>query len=185
MALWGNTDNNAGKPKFLNAADAAKAFFVSKEEALLEENKSRGINGAGWWLYDSYQDSEGNTRHKAVNIVAMTTLNAVSGDAADDATVADVVSLITINTQPQDTDTSSGGATLTIEATTTVGNVTYQWQSKPVGGKWSNYGDETTDTLTLADLDETITGTQFRVKLNSDAGAKELVSDAATVTFVS
>lgn len=182
MALWGNTDNTAGKPKFLNAADAAKAFFVSKEEALLDENKSRGINGAGWWIYETYQDSNGNTRHKANCLVAMTTLNAVSGDAADDATVADVASAITITAQPTDQTESAGAATFSVTASADVGSVTYQWQSKTVGGRWSNVSGATSASLALTGLVAGDDQTQYRVKLNSDAGAEEVVSDAATLT---
>ena len=69
MALWGKLDANGSKPKFLNTADKAKAFFVSAEEAVLETNKEKGITGAGWWLLTEYTDSNGTNRYKAENLL--------------------------------------------------------------------------------------------------------------------
>ena len=185
MALWGKLDNAASMPKWLTAAQKAKTFFISKEEALLDENKSRGINNAGWWLYESYDDSEGNTRHKARCLVAMTVAQSVSGDAADDAVAADVTSTISITVQPADQDTLAGAATFSVTASATVGAVTYQWQSKAAGGRWSNVSGETGASIVLAGQTAGDTGTMYRVKLNSDAGAKEVISGSATLTFVS
>jgi hypothetical protein len=55
-------------------------------EAQLTENRARGLKTPGWVKYTTYQDSQGNTRHKAETLVAMGT---ISGDAADDAVLAD------------------------------------------------------------------------------------------------
>ena len=78
MALWGNTDASGSKPKYLSAADAAKAVFVSAEEALLGTNKSKGITGAGWWLVNEYTDASGTIRYKTECLVAMSVANATS-----------------------------------------------------------------------------------------------------------
>lgn len=184
MTLWSNTDVAGSKPKFLSTADKANTFFVSQEEALLDENKSRGITGGGWWLINSYNDSDGSTRHKAECIVAMTTATAVSGDAADDATIADIASAITISAQPADQSTSGGAATFSVTAAASTGTVTYQWQKKPAGGRWSNVAAETAASIVLAGQTGTEDGDQYRVKLNSDAGAEEVTSAVATLTFV-
>jgi len=185
MALWSNTDVAGSKPKFLSAADKAKTFFVSQEEALLDVNKTRGITGAGWWIVDSYTDSAGSTRHKAECIVAMTTPTSISGDAADDAIVADVTSTISISAPPAGQNTSSGGATFSITATATTGTVTYQWQRKAAGAtRWANVSGETSATIALTGQTAAEDGDQYRVVLNSDAGAAQVTSTAATLTFV-
>ena len=58
--------------------------FADATEGSLAENKSRGINGPGWWQYRSFTDHAGNTRHKAECIAAVTVASSVSGDLADD-----------------------------------------------------------------------------------------------------
>ena len=110
MPLWGKTDATGSKPKYLSTADKANAYFVSREEALLETNKAKGITGAGWWLIKEYKDSGGQSRYKAECLIAMSVANATSGDAADDAVVADVNVTITISAQPANQNTASGAA---------------------------------------------------------------------------
>ena len=100
MALWGKTDAAGSKPKYLTTADKANAYFVSREEALLETNKGKGITGAGWWLVKEYKDSGGQSRYKSECLIAMSVATATSGDAADDAVVADTNVTITISAQP-------------------------------------------------------------------------------------
>jgi hypothetical protein len=84
-------------PKFVyqNAnAPAGKAaleqtFFVDSTEAAVATNKAKGITHSGWWRLKTYTDSASTTRYKAICLVAMGTAVGVSGDAADDSTVAD------------------------------------------------------------------------------------------------
>lgn len=184
MPLWGKTDAEGSKPKYLTAADKAKAVFVSAEEALLATNKSKGITGAGWWLLNEYTGSNGETRYKAEHLIAMTVANATSGDAADDAKVSDAEVVITIGTQPLAQTAVAGEATFTVVATVSSGALTYQWQKKESGAtRWANIGGETTDTLALTGLTaEADNGDQFRVVLGSDSGAKKVNSDAAVLT---
>jgi hypothetical protein len=184
MALWGKTDANGSKPKYLSTADAAKAVFVSVEEALLGTNKSKGITGAGWWLVNEYTDNSGATRYKSECLVAMSVANATSGDAADDATVADVEITITVGTQPSNQTAADGEATFTVVASVNSGSVTYQWQKKESGAtRWSNITGATTDTLALTGLTNAAdNGDQYRVVLGSNSGAKKVNSDAATLT---
>lgn len=184
MALWNMTDAEASKPKYLSDADKAKAVFVSAEEAMLGTNKSKGITGAGWWLVNEYTDASGNTRYKSENIIAMTVGDAISGDANDDAKVADVEVAITIDTQPMDTpDDGDGDALFSVVASVNVGTLTYQWQKKD-GSRWTNISGETNDTLVLAGLTVEDNGNQYRVVLGSDSGAKKVTSNAATLTVV-
>jgi hypothetical protein len=184
MALWGKTDASGSKPKFLNATDAAKAVFVSAEEAVLKTNKDKGILGAGWWLVNEYTDAAGVTRYKSEHIIAMSVANAVSGDAADDAKVADIEIVITIGTQPTAQSAVAGEATFTVVASVNSGAVTYQWQKKESGAtRWTNVSGATSASLALTGLTAGAdNGDQYRVVLGSDSGAKKVNSDAATLT---
>lgn len=185
MPLWGKTDATGSKPKYLNTADAANAVFVSAEEAVLKTNKDKGILGAGWWLVKEYVAADGKTRYKSENLVAMTVANATSGDAADDAKVADVEVTITIGTQPAAQTTDGGAATFTVVATASSGTLTYQWQKKPAaeGSRWANIGGATTDTLALTAQTADNTGDQYRVVLGASSGAVKVTSNAAALTF--
>jgi len=185
MALWGKTDANGSKPKYLSTADAAKAVFVSAEEAVLKTNKDKGILGAGWWLVNQYTDADGKARYKSECLVAMSVANATSGDAADDATVADVNVTITISAQPANQTTVSGEATFAVTATASTGSVTYQWQKKAAaaGSRWANVTGATSASLALTGQTSAATGDQYRVVIGSDSGAVKVTSDVATLTF--
>mgnify|MGYP000036937615 CR=1 FL=1 len=186
MALWGKTDASGSKPKYLTDAQKEKAVFVSVEEALLGTNKAKGITGAGWWLLDEYTGSNGDTRYKAEHLVAISVLNAISGDAADDAKVSDVEVAITIQTQPDPTAYYYDQAlTLSVVASVNVGTLTYQWQQKlpAEGSRWTNIADATSDSYTTPVLVEADNGTQYRVVLGSSSGAKKVYSDAAVAIF--
>lgn len=74
------------QPAYVPAADLDEVFGVDAAEAAVAGNKAKGINTPGWVQYRTYTDSAGATRHKAETLVAMGT---ISGDAADDSTVAD------------------------------------------------------------------------------------------------
>ena len=188
MALWGKTDADNSRPKYLGTADLAKCIFVDETEAQQPANKARGLNGAGWWLYNTYTDASGSTRYKAELLVAITESAANAGDRADDTKAADAAYTITISSQPANQDTSSGGATFSVTASVTSGGgaLAYQWQKKAVGQtRWTNVADATSSSLALTGQLEANTGDQYRVKVTSAGGAKEVTSDAATLTFVS
>ena len=90
MALWTSTDNAGGKPKNLTTAEKTTVFGVNETEAAVAANKAKGITTPGWTQYTTYTDSSGNTRHKAICLVALGGATvATMGDATDDATVAD------------------------------------------------------------------------------------------------
>jgi hypothetical protein len=187
MTLWAKTDADNSRPKYLNTADLAKCIFVDITEAQQETNKKRGLTHGGWWLYNTYTDSQGTTRHKAECLVALAETAANAGDRADDTKAADATYTITIGTQPADQDTSAGAATFTVAATVSSGGGTlaYQWQVKTVGSaNWADVTDATSDSLVLADQAEGNSGDQYRVKVTSSAGAGEVTSDVATLTFV-
>ena len=72
--------------------DSTKVFGVNETEARVPSNRAKGLKTSGWVRYNTYTDAQGNTRNKVEVLVAAggTAFTAAnSGDAADDATLAD------------------------------------------------------------------------------------------------
>jgi hypothetical protein len=201
MSLYGRTDSNANKTKagvgIAASSQAKTTVFVDETEAQLNETKSRGITGPGWWSYFTYTDSSGATRHKAEQLIFVANPDGTETQA-DDTIAADVASAVTITVQPANSTSSSGAGTYTLTTTTTgtPGALAYQWQRQTAGGKrWTNitasldtgitYADFTTATLAYSGLaGATLDGNKFRVKITSAGGTEEVMSDgAATLTF--
>ena len=174
--------------------------FADATEGSLAENKSRGINGPGWWQYRSFTDHAGNTRHKAECIAAVTVASSVSGDLADDTIAADVASAVTITGQPGNSSSSSGAGTFAVTTSTTgtPGALAYVWQRQKSGTKrWVNitanldtgitYADFATATLAYSGLaNDALDGQNYRVKITSANGTEEVISNGAgTLTFSS
>ena len=172
--------------------------FADSTEGSLAENKSRGINSPGWWVYRTYTDAGGNTRHKAECVAALSVAAGTSGDLADDTIAADVASAVTITAQPANSTSSSGTGTFTLSTSTTgtPGALAYVWQRQTATGKrWVNlaantdtgttYSNFTTATLTYASLaSDALDGYKYRVKVTSANGTEEVITDgAATLTF--
>jgi len=159
--------------------------FVDNTEVDVASNKSRGISGPGWWLYNTYTTAAGDTRHKAECLAFVHATAAAAGDDADDTIVADVLETITIDTQPTDQHTVSGAATFTVVASVDQsGTITYQWQKKPAGTtRYSDVSGATSASLALTGQTADEDGDKYRVKINTSKGAEEVVSDAVTLTF--
>lgn len=198
MSLYGRTDSNANKSKVATTIASTSItptiVFVDETEAALNENRTRGIDGPGWWSYYSYTDSEGNTRHKCEKLVALSNPDTNANETqSDDAIAADVASAVTITAQPANATTVSGAATFTLTTSTTgtPGTLVYQWQYQTAAqtSKWTNltdagiYSGSTTDTLTLTGATSTQNGYKFRVKITSTGGTEEVISNSATLTF--
>ena len=201
MSLYGRTDSNANKTKagvgIAASSQAKTTVFVDETEAQLNETKSRGITGPGWWSYFTYTDSSGATRHKAEQLVFIANPDGTENQE-DDTIAADVASAVTITVQPANStsSTEAGSFTLTTTTTGTPGALAYVWQRQTAGGKrWTNitasldtgitYADFTTATLAYSGLaGDTLDGNKFRVKVTSAGGTEEVMSDgAATLTF--
>lgn len=201
MSLYGRTDNAADLAKagvgIAASSQAKTTVFVNETEAQLNETKSRGITGPGWWSYFTYTDSSGATRHKAEQLIFIANPDGTENQE-DDTIAADVASAVTITVQPANSTSSSGAGTYTLTTTTTgtPGALAYQWQRQTAGGKrWTNitasldtgitYADFTTATLAYSALAaDTLDGNKFRVKITSAGGTEEVISDgAATLTF--
>ena len=173
--------------------------FADSTEAGLNESRSRGIWGPGWWLYHTYTDVSGSTRHKAECLAPLTVTAAVAGDDADDTIVADVASAVVIDTQPAAATSNSGGAHFNVATSTTgtPGTLTFKWQRQTANAttRWVDitasldtgvtYSGFTTATLNLAGLaSDALDGYKYRVKITSTGGTEEVISDgAATITF--
>ena len=178
MALWGKTDADASKPKYLTTAEKNATLGVSVDEAQNSGNIAKGINTPGWVKYSTYQDAQGNTRNKSEVLVAFATLT------GDNDTI-DPDPVITIGTQPQAASvTSPASATFTVVATATRSAVLgYQWQVSPNGAAWANITGATSATLTVEDGDaEYVDANYFRVVVSA-TGATSVNSSAVQVTI--
>jgi len=188
MALWGKTDAVGSRPKWINLLDLSvypegtQVIFVDETEAQAAANKARGINTPGWYLYRSYLDSAGVTRHKAEMLVELSVAAADSGDAtADDRTIL-------ISAQPADASADTGtGATFSVTAAATpTASLSYQWEVSTDGGSnWADatggvYSGDTTATLTISDVTG-LDAYEYRVVISA-TGASDVTSSAATLT---
>jgi len=193
VAHDGNTNATSGAEG--NAAIQSRVVFIDDVEATLAENTERGLNAPGWWQYTSYTDASGETRHKCQHLAAFKDAPANTADSDDDV-AADVASAITISAQPVDIGAASDPFTGTfgVTAAADAGTVEYQWQRQTATStRWVNitatldgsvYSGQTGATLTITGAAKAdLNGYKYRVKLTSDAGAEEVISTAATLTF--
>ena len=192
MSLYGRTDSNANKAKAdigLAADSQTKTIlYIDETEAALAQNKNRGLNAPGWWSYFSYNDSAGNTRHKAEQLVFIAGGEANADETqADDTIASDSAGAITIGTQPAAATVEANGsntATFTVATTVTgAGTASYQWQLSTNGGaSFADVSGATSASYETAAVVAGDSGNQYRVKVNTSAGAVEVVSSAATLT---
>ena len=80
----------------------------------------------------------------------------------------------TITTQPLDqTDCYGNTVEISVEAAGTVGEITYQWQSRPPGGSFTDISGENSSFLTIYDIGvngQNIDGTEYQVLITDDCG---------------
>lgn len=172
--------NKAGR------SDDADIVFFSREEALLVDNRLKGVKSPGWYKVTEKLGTDNKVRYLTENLVAMDIVNATSGDNADDLVAADVD--ITITTQPVAvTVTHPAAAAFSVVAAGT--SPTYQWQLRTGGtGAYANlsnagvYTTVTTATLNISDSTG-LTGNVYRC-LVSNAGATALVKSSGAVLTV-
>ncbi len=193
MSLYGRTDSNANKAKanigVATDSQTKTILYIDETEAQLAQNKNRGLNAPGWWSYFTYNDSAGNTRYKAEQMVFIAGGEANADETqADDAIASDSAGAITIGTQPANASVAATNTqAFTVAATKTgAGSLTYQWQVSTDGGAtFANVTtgtNGTTATYTTAATAAGDNGNQYRVKVNTTGGAPEVVSNAATLT---
>jgi hypothetical protein len=192
MSLYGRVDSTAnqtqvGLTRGNGAGSATETIvFVDETEAGLAANKERGITAPGWWAYRTYTDGAGNTRHKAEHLMVLTNPEANADETlSDDTIAADAANTITLSTNNTDKTTSSGAATFLVAASVTnSGTATFQWQKRTTSsGRWTNVSGATATSLALTGQTAANDGNQYRVKVNSNNGAPEVISATATLTF--
>lgn len=203
MSLYGRTDSNTNKTKagigVASSSITPTIVFVDETEAALNENRTRGIDGPGWWSYYTYTTEAGDTRHKAEKLVALADPDTNANETqSDDTIAADVASAVTITGQPANSTSSSGAGTFAVTTSTTgtPGTLSYKWQRQTANGTtWKDitasldsgitYADFTTATLAYSGLASAArNGTKFRVKITSAGGTEEIISNgSATLTF--
>ena len=172
--------------------------FVDTTEDSIASNKTRGISGPGWWLYQTYQTHNGTERHKAECLVPLKVAAGTAGDFAQDTIDADVLETITVGTQPANSTSSSGAGTFVAAATVDQsGTITYQWQRQTAAAttRWVNlaadtdtgitYANFTTATLAYSGLaNDSLDGYKYRCVINTSKGAAtKRTNGAATLTF--
>lgn len=172
--------------------------FVDTTEDSIASNKTRGISGPGWWLYQTYQTHNGTERHKAECLVPLKVAAGTAGDFAQDTIDADVNETITVGTQPANSTSSSGAGTFTAAFTVDQsGTKVYKWQRQTASAttRWVDisasldtgitYANFTTATLAYSGLaGTTLNGYKYRCVLNTSKGAETKYTDgAATLTF--
>ena len=172
--------------------------FVDTTEDSIASNKTRGISGPGWWLYQTYQTHNGTERHKAECLVPLKVAAGTAGDFAQDTIDADVNETITVGTQPANSTSSSGAGTFVAAATVDQsGTITYKWQRQTATAttRWVDvsasldtgitYANFTTATLAYSGLGgTTLNGYKYRCVINTSKGAEtKYTNGAATLTF--
>ena len=187
MSLYGRTDSNANKAKagigLDNSSQAKTVVFVDNTEAALEQNKARGINAPGWWSYYTFTDSGGNTRHKAEMLVTIADPDTTETQA-DDTIAGDAASSIAIDTQPASASVAATNTQAFTVATTVTGagTATYQWQLSTPGNPFADISGATSATFTTPATAAGDNGNQYRVNINTTAGAVQVTSAVATLT---
>lgn len=185
MALWGKTDAEGSKPKFLSdslrndqtTSDFDAVLGVDLAEAQTAANIAKGIKTPGWVQYTTYTDAQGNTRNKSEVLVALNTLT------GDNDTLAPE---ITISGQPANTSVvEPATGTFSVTATRTgSGSLTYQWQKAESNTPtvFADINGATSSTYTTgATTVAADNGDKYRVVV-SLVGAQSVTSTAATLT---
>ena len=124
MSLYGSDDSNANKTKagigVATDSQTKTIVYIDETEAALAQNKARGLNAPGWWSYFTYNDSAGNPRHKADQVVFIAGGEANSGETQSDDTLAgDFISTVTTTNPSNASVAATNTAQFSVTATPT------------------------------------------------------------------
>ena len=124
MSLYGSDDSNANKTKagigVATDSQTKTIVYIDETEAALAQNKNRGLNAPGWWSYFTYNDSAGNPRHKAEQVVFIAGGEANSGETQSDDTLAgDFISTVTTTNPSNASVAATNTAQFAVTATPT------------------------------------------------------------------
>lgn len=165
--------------------DNSKIVFVDVAEAQKTTNRAKGIKTPGWTKVSS-KTVDGQLRHSAEVLVAMSVASATSGDAADDLIVADANFAIT--TQPAAQTVAAPNAVSFTVVVDPAASATYQWQVQTAGaGAYANvanggvYSGATTATLAISNSTG-LNKNRYRVIALNAAGTASVTSKGAQLT---
>lgn len=178
MPLWTNVDEEAGKPKNLNATEKAATLGVDAVEA----GQTAGITHAGWVLK---KEGTGGRAGR----VSYETLVAMGSMTGDTDSLPPIPTLL-IDVQPS-ANTVTDGDPASFEVTALISDpdatISYQWEvSTDSGSSWDATvdADGTGATLTVISTDaEYVTGNEFRVVVSGTNGASDVTSVAVALTI--
>lgn len=167
--------------------DNSKIVFVDVAEAQKTTNRAKGIKTPGWTKVSS-KTVDGQVRHFAEVLVAMSVASATSGDAADDLVVADADFAVT--TQPSAVTVDAGDPASFAVVVDPAAGASYQWQVQTAGaGAYANvtdagvYSGATTATLAISDTTGLNKNRYRAIALNA-AGTATVTSKGAQLTVV-
>ena len=171
MSLYGKDDSNANKTKagigVASSSQAKTIVYIDETEAALAQNKARGLNAPGWWSYFTYNDSEGNPRHKAEQLIFIANGEANSGETqADDTLAGDFVSTVT-TTNPSNASVS---ATATAQFTV-AGTPTGSASAFDGAANAGNTAGRTAGTFVITATGGTGSGAKFSVAVDANGAA--------------
>ena len=171
MSLYGKDDSNANKTKAgigVAASSQTKTIvYIDETEAALAQNKARGLNAPGWWSYFTYNDSAGNPRHKAEQLIFIANGEANSGETqADDTLAGDFVSTVT-TTNPSNASVS---ATATAQFTV-AGTPTGSASAFDGAANAGNTAGRTAGTFVITATGGTGSGAKFSVAVDANGAA--------------
>lgn len=187
MALWGKTDSEANKPKYLSdtlrnsqsVSDLDATAGVSTIEAQTTANIAKGINTPGWVMYRTYTDSAGQTRHKVETLVAMGNIVGDSDALPPAATLSVNVADISIPVG------ETTGAFASIVTSNYGGAFTYQWSYDNGVDGFQTIAGATSANLTISDADTElwVSGNVFKVVVTASDVSGLTAEDTATLTI--
>jgi hypothetical protein len=185
MPLWSNKDEAASAPKhtvdIVSGNTGVEAYQVEPIGTWgvdAAEAQASNVNGHAGWILRTVGSGGRDGRVTEETLVAMGSMGA-DGEDSDDAVYPDAV--ITIVTQPQDTEVVEGeDATFTVVATV-VPDQTLEYQWYNVDGDTEVVGANTA-TLTLEGTSLDDSGNAYYVIVT--AGDVEVESDSAELTVV-
>ena len=171
MSLYGKDDSNANKTKagigVASSSQAKTIVYIDETEAALAQNKARGLNAPGWWSYFTYNDSAGNPRHKAEQLIFIANGEANSGETqADDTLAGDFVSTVT-TTNPSNASVSATATAQFTVAGTPTGSVSAFDGASNAG----NTAGRTAGTFVITATGGTGSGAKYSVVVDANGAA--------------
>lgn len=172
-----------------NVYTIQRIIGLDLDEAKVPSSRTKGLKTQGWNHYFSYTGADGNTRHRAECLVAMSKNfdSANVGDYNDDTIVLD--QFIKFILQPED-QTVTANANVTLQTVVTSepagASGTYQWKNSPNNIVFANvsnggvFSGATSNTLNISNV-ANLNGYYFQL-LVTGTGLDSITSNTITIT---